>query len=204
MSSRKLGEKGFLSTRAACLGLCLALQDRPDEAEPFLELARQTMPKRRLDTLNLVHMARAATLMSQGSLGEAEEHARQAFAADRRLGHAELQGRQPRPARRHPRRVAGGRTRRRPPIWKPWSCTSRRRIWSRRGESRAPSKRCVQWPRPAWTSRSRRQSRATSSLCSTHVGARSCRLVSFCVDAFVWCRRSSGSDTVLVTFSAGS
>ena len=35
----EVGEKGFLSTRAACLGLCLALQDRPAEAEPFLELA---------------------------------------------------------------------------------------------------------------------------------------------------------------------
>ena len=77
----ELGEKGFLSNRAACLGLCLVLQDRPDEAEPFLELAQQTMPKDGVDVLNLVHMARAATLMSQGSLSEAEEHARQALAA---------------------------------------------------------------------------------------------------------------------------
>ena len=77
----ELGEKGFLSNRAACLGLCLVLQDRPDEAEPFLELAEQTMPKDGVDVLNLVHMARAATLMSQGSLSEAEEHARQALAA---------------------------------------------------------------------------------------------------------------------------
>jgi len=33
------------------------------------------------NTLNLVHMTRAAVLVSQGSLEEAEEHARQAFAA---------------------------------------------------------------------------------------------------------------------------
>ncbi len=77
----ELGEKGFLSTRAACLGLCLALQDRPAEAEPFVELARQTMAADDWNTLNLVHMTRAAALMSQGSLSEAEEHARQALAA---------------------------------------------------------------------------------------------------------------------------
>jgi class 3 adenylate cyclase/tetratricopeptide (TPR) repeat protein len=77
----ELGEKGFLSTRAACLGLCLALQNRPAEAEPFVELARQTMTSDDWNTLNLVHMTRAAALMSQGSLSEAEEHARQALAA---------------------------------------------------------------------------------------------------------------------------
>jgi tetratricopeptide (TPR) repeat protein len=76
-----IGEKGFLSTRAACLGLCLALQDRPAEAEPFLELAQQTMADDALDVANLIHRARAAALMSQGSLSEAEEHARQALAA---------------------------------------------------------------------------------------------------------------------------
>jgi class 3 adenylate cyclase/tetratricopeptide (TPR) repeat protein len=77
----EVGEKGFLSNRAACLGLCLVLQDRPDEAEPFLELAQRTMPNDGFDLLNLVHLARAATLLSQGSLSEAEEHARQALAA---------------------------------------------------------------------------------------------------------------------------
>ena len=55
----ELGEKGFLSTRAACLGLCLALQDRPVEAEPFLELAQRLMPNGGIDVLNLVHMARS-------------------------------------------------------------------------------------------------------------------------------------------------
>jgi class 3 adenylate cyclase/tetratricopeptide (TPR) repeat protein len=76
----KLGEKGFLSLRAALLGLCLALQDRPDEAEPFLQLALEAWQ----DETNhsVVHRARAATLLSQGSLGEAEEHARQAVAAN--------------------------------------------------------------------------------------------------------------------------
>ena len=77
----ELGEKGFLSTRSACLGLCLALQDRPAEAEPFLELARQTMTDDALDVLNLIHRARAAAHMSQRSLGDAEDHARQALAA---------------------------------------------------------------------------------------------------------------------------
>ena len=41
---QKLGEKGFLSTRAACLGLCLVLQGRPAEAEPFLQLALEVVP----------------------------------------------------------------------------------------------------------------------------------------------------------------
>jgi class 3 adenylate cyclase len=77
----QLGEKGFLSTRSACLGLCLALQDRPAEAEPFLELAQQAMTDDASDVLNLIHRARAAVLMSQSSLSEAEEHARQALAA---------------------------------------------------------------------------------------------------------------------------
>jgi tetratricopeptide (TPR) repeat protein len=77
----ELGEKGFLSTRAACLGLCLALQERPAEAEPFLELAQQTMQDDATDVVNLVHMTRAAVLMSRGSLSEAEDHARQALAA---------------------------------------------------------------------------------------------------------------------------
>ncbi|MGE5273366.1 MAG: AAA family ATPase [Verrucomicrobiota bacterium] len=77
----ELGEKGFLSTRAACLGLCLVLQDRPAEAEPFVDLARQSMANDDWNTLNLVHMAQAAVHMSRGSLNEAEEHAREALAA---------------------------------------------------------------------------------------------------------------------------
>jgi class 3 adenylate cyclase/tetratricopeptide (TPR) repeat protein len=76
-----LGEKGFLSTRSACLGLCVALQDRPAEVEAFLELAERTMTDDALDVINLTHRARAAALMSQGSLSEAERHARQALAA---------------------------------------------------------------------------------------------------------------------------
>jgi tetratricopeptide (TPR) repeat protein len=78
---QRLGEKGFLSTRAACLGLCLALQERPADAEPFLELALETMPSDSLDVVKLVHMARAVTHLAQGSLVEAEEHARKAVAA---------------------------------------------------------------------------------------------------------------------------
>ncbi len=78
---QKLGEKGFLSTRAACLGLCLALQERPADAEPFLELALEVMPNDGVDVLNVVHMARAVTLLWQSSLDEAEEHARRAVAA---------------------------------------------------------------------------------------------------------------------------
>src|SRR5947208_5911856 len=55
--SQKLGEKGFLSTRAACLGLCLALQERPADAEPFLELALEVMPNedRKSTRLNSSH-----------------------------------------------------------------------------------------------------------------------------------------------------
>jgi tetratricopeptide (TPR) repeat protein len=82
-----LGEKGFLSTRAACLGLCLALQNRPAEAEPFVELARRTMAEDDWNTLNLVHMAQAAAHLSRGSLNEAEAHARRALAA---VGDAEV------------------------------------------------------------------------------------------------------------------
>jgi tetratricopeptide (TPR) repeat protein len=75
---QELGEKGFLSTRAALLGLCLALQDRPDEAEPFLQLALEAWQDE--SNRSYGHRARAATLLSQGALGEAEEHARQAIA----------------------------------------------------------------------------------------------------------------------------
>jgi class 3 adenylate cyclase/tetratricopeptide (TPR) repeat protein len=77
----ELGEKGFLSTRAACLGLCLVRQGRPAEAEPFLELAERTMPKDGVDVVSLVDTARAAMLFARGSLREAEDHARQALAA---------------------------------------------------------------------------------------------------------------------------
>jgi tetratricopeptide (TPR) repeat protein len=77
----QLGEKGFLCTRAACLGLCLALQGRPAEAEPFLELAQRTMTDDSADVLNLIHRARAAALVTRGSLSEAEQEARRAVAS---------------------------------------------------------------------------------------------------------------------------
>jgi class 3 adenylate cyclase/tetratricopeptide (TPR) repeat protein len=83
----ELGEKGFLSTRAACLGLCLALQDRPTEAEAFIELAQQATTADDWVTINLVHMAQSAVHLSRGSLSEAEEHARQAVAV---AGHSDL------------------------------------------------------------------------------------------------------------------
>ena len=88
----RLGEKGFLSTRAACLGLCLARQDRPVEAEPFLELAEQLMPNGGDDVLNLVQLARAALSLARGSLGAAEEHARGAVAAIAHWDHPNLKG----------------------------------------------------------------------------------------------------------------
>jgi class 3 adenylate cyclase/tetratricopeptide (TPR) repeat protein len=88
---QKLGEKGFLSTRAACLGLCLVLQGRPDEAEPFLQLALELFPKDHFN-LCLIHRARAQALLSRGSLGEAEEHARQAFAEIADWDHLNLKG----------------------------------------------------------------------------------------------------------------
>ena len=87
---QKLGERGFLSTRAACLGLCLVLQGRPDEAEPFLQLALEADPEP--FNLCLVHRARAQALLSQGSLGEAEEHVRQAFAEIADWDHLNLKG----------------------------------------------------------------------------------------------------------------
>jgi class 3 adenylate cyclase/tetratricopeptide (TPR) repeat protein len=88
---QRLGEKGFLSTRAACLGLCLVLQGRPDEAEPFLQLALELFPKDHFN-LCLVHRARAQALLSRGSLGDAEEHARQAFAEIADWDHLNLKG----------------------------------------------------------------------------------------------------------------
>ena len=77
----ELGERGFLSTRAASLGLCLALQDRGGEAEPFVELAQQSMTGDEADVVSIVHSARAVVLLSQGALDEAEDQARLALAA---------------------------------------------------------------------------------------------------------------------------
>ena len=78
---QKLGEKGFLSTRAGYLGLCLVMQGRPAEAEPFLELALEAMSDDSSDVVNIVELARAADFLLKGSLVEAEEHARKAVDA---------------------------------------------------------------------------------------------------------------------------
>jgi tetratricopeptide (TPR) repeat protein len=88
----ELGEKGFLSNRAACLGLCLVRQGRPVEAEPFLELAERLMPNGGNDVLSLVNLARAATFLSRGSLSEAEDHARLALAAIADWDHPNIKG----------------------------------------------------------------------------------------------------------------
>ena len=88
----ELGEKGFLSTRAACLGLCLVRQGRPVEAEPFLELAERLMSNGGKDVLNLVHLARSATALSGGSLSEAEDHARRALTAIADWDHPNIKG----------------------------------------------------------------------------------------------------------------
>ena len=88
----ELGERGFLSTRAACLGLCLARQDRPGEAEPFLELAQRSMTDDEADVLSPIHTARAAMLLSRGALSEAEDHARQALAAIADWDHPNFKG----------------------------------------------------------------------------------------------------------------
>src|SRR5262249_54166962 len=80
-SREELGEKVFLSTRSACLGLCLALQGRPAEAESFLQQAERTTPNDADDILNFIHRARAVILLSRGSLSEAEDRAKQALAA---------------------------------------------------------------------------------------------------------------------------
>ena len=88
----ELGEKGFLSTRAACLGLCLVRQGRPAEAEPFLELAEGLMTEGGDDVLNLVHLSRAAIFLSRGSTSEAEDHARRALAAIADWDHPNIKG----------------------------------------------------------------------------------------------------------------
>ena len=88
----QVGEKGFLSTRAACLGLCLALQDRPAEAESFLAMAEGLIGNGGDDVLNLVNLARAAISLARGSLGEAEEHARVALAAIAHWDHSNIKG----------------------------------------------------------------------------------------------------------------
>ena len=88
----QVGEKGFLSTRAACLGLCLALQDRPAEAESFLTMAEGLIGNGGDDVLNLVNLARAAISLARGSLGEAEEHARVALAAIAHWDHSNIKG----------------------------------------------------------------------------------------------------------------
>jgi class 3 adenylate cyclase/tetratricopeptide (TPR) repeat protein len=87
-----VGEKGFLSTRAACLGLCLALQDRPAEAEPFLVKAEGLIGSGGDDVLNLVNLARARISLACGALGEAEEQARVALAAIAHWDHSNIKG----------------------------------------------------------------------------------------------------------------
>jgi class 3 adenylate cyclase/tetratricopeptide (TPR) repeat protein len=77
----QIGEKGFLSTRAACLAYCLALQNRHHEAVPFLELAERNTTEDDFDTQRLINATRASALMSQGSMDEALEHARESLAA---------------------------------------------------------------------------------------------------------------------------
>ena len=88
----ELGEQGFLGTRAACLGLCLALQNRAGEAEPFLELAERSMTEDEADVVSITHAARAVALLSHGALSEAEDHARQALAAIADWDHPNFKG----------------------------------------------------------------------------------------------------------------
>jgi class 3 adenylate cyclase/tetratricopeptide (TPR) repeat protein len=77
---QQLGEKGFLSTRAACLAYVLCLQNRFDEAEPFVDLAIEAASADDLGTLVYAGIARAAVLAGRGAMDDAERHAREAVA----------------------------------------------------------------------------------------------------------------------------
>ncbi len=74
----QMGEKGFLSTRAALLACCLCMQGRLDEAEPFVDVALETASQDDWATFVFTHLAQAAVFAGRGALDEAERHAREA------------------------------------------------------------------------------------------------------------------------------
>lgn len=66
-----LGEKGFLSTRAACLAHVLCLQGRYEEADPFVQLAIDTGVEDDVITNVLSRTARARVAVGRGKPEEA-------------------------------------------------------------------------------------------------------------------------------------
>ena len=76
----RLGEKGFLSTRAACLGHVLCAQGRHADAEPFIELAAQAASEDDVMTQTLWRSAKAKMVAARGDFDEALRLARQAVA----------------------------------------------------------------------------------------------------------------------------
>jgi class 3 adenylate cyclase/tetratricopeptide (TPR) repeat protein len=74
----RLGEKGFLSTRAACLGHVLCLQGRLEEADAFIEIAAQLASPDDLTTQVLSLSARARMTTKRGHAREATDLAEQA------------------------------------------------------------------------------------------------------------------------------
>ena len=76
----RLGEKGFLSTRAGLLAHALCAQGRYQEAEPFIQVAAEAGSEDDRATQTLWRSARAKVLASRGDFGEALRLAREAFA----------------------------------------------------------------------------------------------------------------------------
>jgi tetratricopeptide (TPR) repeat protein len=76
----RLGEKGFLSTRAALLAHALCALGRDDEAEHFSELAAETGAADDLGTQPLWRSARARVLAARDEFDEAIALAREAVA----------------------------------------------------------------------------------------------------------------------------
>jgi class 3 adenylate cyclase/tetratricopeptide (TPR) repeat protein len=77
---KQLGEKGFLSTRAALLAHALCAQGRYEEAGPFIEIAAEAGSEDDRATQALWRAARAKVLARQGEIDEALRLAREAVA----------------------------------------------------------------------------------------------------------------------------
>ena len=76
----QLGEKGFLSTRAACLAHALCAQGRYEAAGPFIEIAVEAGSEDDSATQALWRAARAKVLTREGDVDQALRLAREAVA----------------------------------------------------------------------------------------------------------------------------
>jgi class 3 adenylate cyclase/tetratricopeptide (TPR) repeat protein len=74
----RLGEKGFLSTRAAFLAHAICAQGRYEEAEPFVEIAAEVGAEDDLGTQAIWRSALAKVRAAEGAFGTAEKLAREA------------------------------------------------------------------------------------------------------------------------------